>query len=240
MKCYTVTLAPYRPVKPRPPVPIQLPSSPSASPHHVRAPTLAEVHEGFSEHVLHAVESGHAALSIWHDALPSAVATAAESLRHGAACSHRLRIPTHPSELPLSDFLRPFGYEDVQHQPLADFIAQLLHIANAVIGSRPLWLRLDRIADDGCRRFHVDYVQVRMLCTLVGPGTEWLAEFAVDRARLRDGSQSQVRDASAVRSIPSGAVALLRGERHPLGSGVVHRSPPLGGAAPRLLAVIES
>lgn len=212
----------------------------SASPHRFHVPALAEVHEGFSEHVLHAVESGHAALALWHDALPGNVAATAESLRHGAACSQRVRVPTDPSELPLSDFLRPFGYVDVQHRPLADFIAQLLHIANAVIGSRPLWLRLDRITDDGCRRFHVDYVQVRMLCTLVGPGTEWLPEFAVDRAHLRDGSQSQVRDASAVRSIPSDAVALLRGERHPLGSGVVHRSPPLGGAAPRLLVVIES
>ncbi len=196
--------------------------------------------EGFSEEVLRAVESGHAALAIWHEALPSDLQIFIEPLRHGVACSERVRVPENRSELPLTDFLQPFGYQDAQHRPLADFIANLLHIACDVIASRPLWLRLDRITDDGCRRFHVDYVQVRLLCTLIGPGTEWLPESAVDRTHLQDGSHSHVLDREATRRVPAGAVALLRGERHPLGGGVVHRSPPLNGAAPRLLLAIES
>ncbi|MBK9494330.1 MAG: DUF1826 domain-containing protein [Xanthomonadales bacterium] len=199
-----------------------------------------EACEGFSAEVLRAIESGHAALAVWHEAVPHDALPAIEALRHGPPCSQRVRVPERVTDLALADFLHPFGYRAEQHGRLADFIATLLHVACDVIASRPLWLRLDRITDDGCRRFHVDYVQVRLLCTLIGPGTEWLPESAVDRTHLQDGSHSHVLDREATRRVPAGAVALLRGERHPLGGGVVHRSPPMNGAAPRLLLAIES
>ena len=97
-----------------------------------------------------------------------------------------------------------------------------------------------------CPRFHVDRVGVRMLVTYSGPGTEWLADADVDRARLGEAGQDLpddqngvMRPGAVIRSVAPFAVALLKGEAWPgaEGFGAVHRSPDPGGAPRALLRV---
>lgn len=57
-------------------------------------------------------------------------------------------------------------------------------IASTLDAPRAVTLRLETLHDDGCRRFHVDRVHLRLLCTYLGPGTEWLTEDQVDREAL--------------------------------------------------------
>lgn len=109
---------------------------------------------------------------------------------------------------------------------LAGDIAALAVIMSELTHSPLLHLRLDVVTGDACRRFHVDNMVVRMLCTYRGAGTQ----FAVQ------GMEHCPHQAE------TGSVAMLRGTRWP-GSeptSLLHRSPPIAGTGQtRLLLVID-
>ena len=97
-------------------------------------------------------------------------------------------------------------------------------------------VRLEAVTDQTCPRWHADAVGFRLLCTYRGSGTEWLpmAGGAAVARRL---------DSAALPCPPlrlaTGAVAILKGEKHPdgEGSGCIHRSPAAGQA--RLLLCLD-
>ena len=120
---------------------------------------------------------------------------------------------------------------------LSEDIAQLARAFGAALGRRHVHARLQVLRTDGCRKIHVDYVTVRLLCTYAGPGTEWLDNAHLVRANLarRDvdlatANRSLIRDGGALQRCDTGDVLLLKGEKAPgnLGRGAAHRSPPLG------------
>ncbi|PMR80969.1 DUF1826 domain-containing protein [Halomonas urumqiensis] len=105
-------------------------------------------------------------------------------------------------------------------------------------------LRLRRLGDVMCPRFHCDNLPVRLVTTYHGPGCEWLPEWAVDRRGLGAPSPSKpeiVTDQYAVQRLGTGDLGLLKGsgwvgnERR----GLVHRSPALGDGEQRLLLTID-
>lgn len=81
----------------------------------------------------------------------------------------------------------------------------------ATLASSPLVKRrFEHVTDDACRKFHVDAVGLRLLCTCAGPGTEWLET---------DGR---------IRRMASMEVAIFKGAAFSgAGPQVMHRSPPL-------------
>lgn len=90
-------------------------------------------------------------------------------------------------------------------------------------------VRLDILRDDACRRFHLDNVPARLLCTYRGPGTEY-------------GCAREGEDPDTIHRLQTGAVGLFRGRLWPgpEPSGIVHRSPPIAGRGEtRLLLVID-
>ncbi|WP_242010160.1 DUF1826 domain-containing protein [Acetobacter conturbans] len=75
---------------------------------------------------------------------------------------------------------------------------------------------LERIFGDSCRRFHVDHVTLRLLCTYASPGVQW-----------------KFTDAHAIHETKAGVVTVLKGLCSPGWSetgAVLHHSPPLFGA----------
>lgn len=116
--------------------------------------------------------------------------------------------------------------EGAMRDMLASDIAALAVIMSELTHSPLLHLRLDVVTGDACRRFHVDHMVVRMLCTYRGAGTQ----FAV---RGMEHSPHQAA---------TGSVAILRGTDWP-GSeptSLLHRSPPIAGTGQtRLLLVID-
>lgn len=102
----------------------------------------------------------------------------------------------------------------------------------AATGMDAVRFRLERITHDSCRRFHVDHVVLRLLCTYVGPGVQW--------RRAEAGENATVHQADA------GAVALLKGGCYPgwqPEGAVQHRSPPLSTLAvptTRLLLTLDA
>jgi hypothetical protein len=81
----------------------------------------------------------------------------------------------------------------------------------AMLAASPLVrMRLEHVVDDSCRKFHVDAVGLRLLCTYAGPGTEWMDI------------------GGKVRRMTMMEVAIFKGTAFPgAGPRVLHRSPPL-------------
>lgn len=113
---------------------------------------------------------------------------------------------------------------------LAADMTQLALVFAAVSGQRRIRLRLDGVTDDSCRRFHMDSVGLRLLCTYRGAGTQWTLCGP---------------DCRAPHQAPACSVALLKGSRHepPPPPGCLHRSPPVSrlpeGQRARLLFCID-
>lgn len=95
-----------------------------------------------------------------------------------------------------------------------------------LLGCPAAGLRLTRLERAMCPAFHVDRIAVRLVLTLIGPGTEVLEE---------SGGEDPL-----VRRVAEGEVLLLKGDCWPgnEGCGAIHRSPA-AGATPRLLLTLD-
>ena len=102
---------------------------------------------------------------------------------------------------------------------------------------------------DGCCKWHVDRVGLRLLSTYCGPATEWALPGGVDRTALgcscgsiEEANARIVFDERAIRRAGPGQLLLCKGDAFPgeEGRGLVHRSPPLAGSGRwRLLLRID-
>ena len=112
---------------------------------------------------------------------------------------------------------------------LLEDAASLVRSFSDVMKTNTVRLRFDVIRNDACRKFHLDNVVARLLCTDQGCGTQY--------GRFRtDG------DPDPIYELATGAVGLFRGQLWPTGerSAIVHRSPPiLQHLETRLLLVID-
>lgn len=105
---------------------------------------------------------------------------------------------------------------------LADAFARLLNAPFVRV-------RLDVIANDACRKFHVDSVMARLICTYRGTGTQY-------------GTSADETEPKDIATVPTGNPILLRGTQWPgdKRSGVLHRSPPIAGTKEtRLVLVLD-
>lgn len=117
------------------------------------------------------------------------------------------------------------------HADITADIAALAESFAAIMDLSHVVIRLERVVGDACKRWHADYVSVRLICTYRGSGTQWI-ERSVESA-----------DAPAVetpRSLAEGAVGLFKGRILAGEQAIVHRSPPIAGTGEeRLLLVID-
>ena len=90
-------------------------------------------------------------------------------------------------------------------------------------------LRLDRVTTNACRRFHIDALSARLVCTYRGTGTQY-------------GISTDGADPGRVFTVPTGSPIVLRGTLWPETpkSGLLHRSPPIEGTGEtRLVLVLD-
>ena len=112
---------------------------------------------------------------------------------------------------------------------LVDDIAALADIFAATMQAPFLRVRLDKITTNACRKFHVDALTARMICTYRGAGTQY-------------GMAHGGGDPRRVMSVPTGAPFVLRGTKWPVtpAAGLLHRSPPIEGSGEtRLVLVLD-
>ncbi len=112
---------------------------------------------------------------------------------------------------------------------LIDDAAKLAHDFAATMKAPCLRLRLDVVTTNACRKFHVDVLSARLICTYLGTGTQY--GVSADGAEPVD-----------IFTVPTGSPIVLRGKlwpEHP-SSGLLHRSPPIEGTGEtRLVLVLD-
>lgn len=123
---------------------------------------------------------------------------------------------------------------------LLDEITEASEVLSELMGCEQVGIRLETLNGPMCPRFHVDHVPCRMLITLSGYGTEWIAHGDVDWELFadRDNQAAPVKAQRPVQQLSSGHWSLLKGgawSDH--FSGVVHRSPH--GDGERLLLALD-
>ena len=118
------------------------------------------------------------------------------------------------------------------HADIAADIAALAASFAAIMALSHVVIRLERVVGDACKRWHADYVPVRLISTYCGSGTQW-----IERSIARAGGSPVERP----RSLTPGAVGLFKGRILAGEQAIVHRSPPIAGTGEaRLLLVIDS
>lgn len=112
---------------------------------------------------------------------------------------------------------------------LAEDIAVLSDIFATQMNASWLRLRLSKVTTNACRKFHIDALTARLVCTYRGLGTQY-------------GISTDGDDPQKVFTVPTGAPILLRGTDWPEDpkSGLLHRSPPIEGTGEtRLVLVLD-
>jgi hypothetical protein len=82
-------------------------------------------------------------------------------------------------------------------------------------------LRREVIETNACRRFHADFVTLRLLCSYVWLGTQWCRADAPD----------------AICEVPTGAIGVFKGRMLLDPPTVLHRSPPIVATGQRRLVL---
>jgi hypothetical protein len=166
--------------------------------------------------------------------LPGAIARARSDLSAKEPFERKVLVEAEPFGLEALAFDFAAPYRDALLEDARRWTRLFLDISGATALSASLTLT----RSDECPRFHVDWVELRLLLTYVGPGAEWVRNSAVHREALRRESDDMARanaaivtDPSAIRRAQPGDVLLLKGEAYPgnQGRGAVHRSPPIKG-----------
>lgn len=111
---------------------------------------------------------------------------------------------------------------------LGEEIALASDMLSELVGCERVGIRVTTLRRPMCPRFHVDHIPCRMLVTIGGPGTEWIASGDVDQAILadRDTAAPPIRRGGGIRRFATRNWSLLKGGTWDgRFGGVVHRSP---------------
>lgn len=157
-----------------------------------------------------------AALAIWWRSLPDMLCDGLNTLDLDTVDDVLLDLAADGT---VDGALRDAGYADPLATCLARDIELLVRRHAALTGEDRLRVKLEAVETDACRRFHADFVTLRMLCTYVGPGTQWCRADAAD----------------AICEVPTGAVGVFKGRMLLDPPTVLHRSPPIVATGRRRL-----
>jgi hypothetical protein len=169
-------------------------------------------------------------LAVWQRRLAPAVAAAAGQLLERVGGDVRLAAPATDVARALADALAAAGWPTVP--ALVADVADLAILAAPLMQSHAVDLRLEVITSDACRKFHADYVPLRLITSYAGPGSQWLSND--DAAALAGGVAAEQLE---VRQLLVGEVALFKG-RLLTDSPIIHRSPPIAGTGQRRLVLV--
>jgi len=142
------------------------------------------------------------------------------------------RLITRPDRIPeaVREICDSSGIPNCQERArMIDDIGALAMIFAGLMQAQWMRLRLDVVNTNACRKFHVDTVSARLICTYRGTGTQYGTGHGRD-------------DPRRIFTVPAGSPILLRGSLWPEqpASGLRHRSPPIEGSGEtRLLLVLD-
>lgn len=169
-------------------------------------------------------------LAIWQRQLSPALAGTANGLLAAAPSDIRVTAPIAGVSDALTAAMAAAGWPSAPD--LVADVADLAVLAGPLMRAATLEIRLDIITGDACRKFHADYVPLRLITSYAGPGSQWLSND--DSAALAQGAGIAGLD---VRQLLAGEVALFKG-RLLTDVPIIHRSPPIAGSGTRRLVLV--
>lgn len=155
-------------------------------------------------------------------------------LRETIAAARFEALPQLALTLPKDRIARAaaFARDELSRQLLTELAPAFAALASIAPGAK-LRLSLCKTKEQSCPLFHTDRVPVRLLCTLRGPGTEWLDDAQVNRRGLGRGDNRKIVGPEAtVYAAQPFQIMLLKGDAG-FGTnspGIVHRSPAVPGS----------
>ncbi|MCM2129420.1 DUF1826 domain-containing protein [Larsenimonas rhizosphaerae] len=168
----------------------------------------------------------------------------------GARAQREARFPLsfswrgNPEGEALGDDLRKALHAPEASAALIEDVVTLAQAMAYLFETEEVGVRLRRLDEAMCPRFHCDRLPVRLVSTYLGPGSEWLPDDAVNRAGLGAPSASKpdiLRVPEALDTLSAGDVALMKGTGW-VGSedrALVHRSPGVSPGEMRLVLTID-
>lgn len=100
----------------------------------------------------------------------------------------------------------------------------------SLCSDKMIGIRLERIKNDNCKSFHIDFLALRLICTYNGPATEWLDNSNVNRCHLGKNRNDLVcKNPDLIQKFDTHWVGILKGENYEdnEGNAIVHRSPQI-------------
>lgn len=192
----------------------------------------AAIGVGVAERVenLSVIQKPGCAAAIWRRQTPSGFQTWIDALATDDLPSARLILRPTEVEAAVQQLCETAGIAESPHrdwlvQDVSDLAARFAGLMRAPY----LRVRLDVIETNACRRFHIDAIMARLICTYRGTGTQY--GISVDGAEPR-----------RVFTVPTGSPMIMRGTQWPETpkSGLLHRSPPIEGTGEtRLVLVLD-
>jgi hypothetical protein len=165
-------------------------------------------------------------LVIWQRSLPSGFQKWIEQLDSADLPDIRILIKPHDLrralELPLNN--SGLRAHNRMRDRLVEDIGNLVAIFAFITQSDDVDVRLQRVSNDACWKFHRDFVETRLVTTYRGPTTEWVRHTHAEKA-----IQEQRHFKGPLEHLGNGDVAIFKGSSTSPNKGVVHRSPPIAG-----------
>lgn len=201
--------------------------------------------EGDHSAVLTDIYQEHNNIVVWQRSLAPQLLQAAESIIASQPSLEKLLVLS-PQEA-FAEIEEALG-SSPEAAELASDIAHLVDMFCCLFDLKRAALRFSVLDRAMCPRFHVDRVPCRLVTTYQGIATEWLPHHVADRSKLGAGNMGKpdalsglYENASDIKQLKSGDVALLKGElwHDNEGAGLIHRSPQLSNNTHRLLLTID-
>lgn len=170
------------------------------------------------------------AAAIWQRDMPAEVKTWLAALDPSVLPNARVVVQTGDVKEVVGHICDIAGMAQGPHLDwLAQDISGLAAQFASLMHCDYLRLRLQAISTNACRKFHVDAITGRLVCTYRGRGTQY-------------GTSEQGEDPNHIFNVSSGSPILLRGSLWPPvpAAGLLHRSPPIEGTGEtRLVLVLD-
>ncbi|MEM9348816.1 MAG: DUF1826 domain-containing protein [Pseudomonadota bacterium] len=179
---------------------------------------------------LTAIEHPTCAAAIWQRKPLDSFLNWIEALPAHDLPKARVILRPHDVRQAMTDVVQGYGLPDCDERTmLVDDVAALAQIFAGVTEAPYLRLRLDVISTNACRKFHVDTLTARLICTYRGTGTQY-------------GISSNGQDPERIFTATTGSPIVLRGKLWPAETApdLVHRSPLIEGTGEtRLVLVLD-
>ncbi|MGP1717967.1 MAG: DUF1826 domain-containing protein [Methylophilus sp.] len=128
-------------------------------------------------------------------------------------------------------------------------ISALANLYAELMDCPKVGIRLEVLSRAMCPKFHIDRTGIRLLCTYLGPGTEWLEEAFCDRNALASAystqenfNQALIMHPKGIRQAPEQALVLLKGSlwQGNQQAGAIHRSPHMPVTSTRVVLALDA